>query len=366
MLLRWGILGAAQIARKNWHAILNSGNGIVRAVASRELKRARQFVDECQRQCPFSDVPESVGSYEELLARKDIDAVYIPLPTGLRKEWVLRAAAAGKHIVCEKPCAIRATDVQEMIDACRKHGVQFLDGVMFMHSRRLEALRATLDDDKTIGAIRRIQSSFSFGGSSEFFSGNIRAQSELEPHGCLGDLGWYCLRFSLWAMKEQLPYAVSGRRMAQFRHANSSKDIPTEFSGELLFAGGASAGFFCSFITELQQWVHVSGTAGLLRMDDFVLPHYGAELRFEVGQPEFQVTGCRFNMEAHQRSVIVPEYSNNHETAQETNLFRNLARQVQAGSLNEDWPALALRTQQVMEACLKSADQDGRLVPVQT
>ena len=73
-----------------------------------------------------------------MLAAKDVDALYIPLPTGLRKEWVIRAAQAGKHIVCEKPCAINAADLREMVDACRQHRVQFMDGVMFMHSRRLD------------------------------------------------------------------------------------------------------------------------------------------------------------------------------------------------------------------------------------
>ena len=359
MILRWGILGAAEIARKNWHAILNSGNGVVNAVASRDVNRAQRFITDCQRQFPFGQTPQALGSYEELLARKDIDAVYIPLPTGLRKEWVLRAAAAGKHIVCEKPCAVHLDDLHEMIEACRKHNVQFIDGVMFMHSRRLDALRVALDDDRTIGRIRRIQSSFSFGGSPEFFSNNIRAHSGLEPHGCLGDLGWYCIRFALWAMKERLPCAVSGRRLAQLGRADSPAQVPTEFSGELLFDDGVSSGFYCSFVTELQQWAHVSGTAGNIRLDDFVLPHYGSELRFEVGQPIFHVTGCAFNMEPHLRSVVIPEYSNNHETAQETNLFRNLARQVQGGSLNHEWPSIALKTQQVMEACLKSAEQDG-------
>ena len=337
---------------------------MVTAVASRDLDRAKKFVVDCQQQYPFAEVPQPLGSYEELLARKDIDAVYIPLPTGLRKEWVLRAAAGGKHIVCEKPCAVRLSDLEEMVAACQKNGVQFVDGVMFMHSRRLEALRTVLDDGQTIGQIRRIQSSFSFGGSSEFFLSNIRAHSGLEPHGCLGDLGWYCIRFSLWAMKERLPYAVSGRRLAHLGRPDSPGTVATEFSGELLFEGGASAGFYSSFVTDLQQWAHVSGTAGHLRLDDFVLPHYGAELRFEIGQPQFRLNGCSFNMEPHGRSVVVQEYSNNHESSQETNLFRNVARQIQSGTLNEEWPDVALKTQQIMEACLRSADQDGRPVPV--
>src|SRR5215212_5260831 len=132
-LVRWGILSTANIARKNWKAIRNSGNGTVVAVASRSLPRAEQFINECQAHTPMGNDVKAFAGYDELLASKEIDAVYIPLPTGLRKEWVLRAAPAGKHIVCEKPCAISVTDLRDMIDACRRHHVQFMDGVMFMH-----------------------------------------------------------------------------------------------------------------------------------------------------------------------------------------------------------------------------------------
>src|SRR5258708_6778395 len=142
--LRWGILGTANIARKNWKAIFHSGNCVLTAVASRDPERSREFVAQCQAEAPFEAVPAAFGSYEELLASNKVDALYIPLPTGLRKDWVVRAARAGKHVLCEKPCAASVTDLQEMLAACRMHGVQFMDGVMFMHSRRLERIRETL------------------------------------------------------------------------------------------------------------------------------------------------------------------------------------------------------------------------------
>src|ERR1041385_4970541 len=157
-IIRWGILSTAQIARKNWKAIRNTGNSTVVAVASRDVERSRRFIAECQSEAPMAAAPRALGRYEELLAAKDVDAVYIPLPTGLRKEWVLRAAEAGKHIVCEKPCANTGTDLQEMIQACRRNRVQFIDGVMFMHSTRLPRMRAVLDDGKSVGEIKRIRS----------------------------------------------------------------------------------------------------------------------------------------------------------------------------------------------------------------
>jgi predicted dehydrogenase len=362
--LRWGILCTAEIARKNWKAIRNSGNGIVTAVASRDAGRSRRFITECQTQAPFDSPPQAFGSYGELLASKEVEAVYIPLPTGLRKEWVIRAAEAGKHVICEKPCAASVEHLREMLAVCRKNRVQFMDGVMFVHSRRLEAIRRALDDGSSIGQLKRLAFGFSFGAPPEFFTGNIRAESSLEPHGCLGDLGWYCIRFALWTMRGELPRAVAGRLLSQFGRADSPAPVPTEFSAELLFDGGVSVGFYCSFLTELQQWVHVSGTKGSLRIPDFVLPNFGNELAFEVSNPFYRISGCDFNMEPNTRRHAVSEYSNSHPSAQESNLFRNFANQVRTGHYHDDWFDIAMKTQQVMEACLASAHADGRLVLV--
>ncbi len=120
---RFGILGAATIARKNWQAIRSAGNATLTAVASRSRERAGQFIQESQASAPFPAVPRACG-YSELLTSDDVDAVYVPLPTGVRKTWVLRAAAAGKHVLCEKPCATSAADLAEMIAACAKNNVQ--------------------------------------------------------------------------------------------------------------------------------------------------------------------------------------------------------------------------------------------------
>ena len=86
--LRWGILGAANIARKNWKALFHSGNNIITTVAARDVARGEQFVRECQAQFAFEPSPKVLGSYEQLLASPEVDAVYIPLPTALRKQWV--------------------------------------------------------------------------------------------------------------------------------------------------------------------------------------------------------------------------------------------------------------------------------------
>jgi predicted dehydrogenase len=363
-ICRWGILGTANIARKNWKAIGSAGNSVVAAVASRERPRAQKFIDECQAAAPQSLVPAACGSYEELLARTDVDAVYVPLPTGIRRDWVVKAASAGKHVLCEKPCGTTAADVQIMLDACRGNKVQFMDGVMFMHSRRLPLLRLVLEDGQSVGAVRRIVSQFSFGAPDDFMTQNIRVCHELEPLGALGDLGWYNIRLALWIMKEQTPEKVAGRILSRHGRDDSEQQVPIEFSGELFFSGGVSSSFYCSFITENQQWANVSGAKGSVYLEDFVLPFYGCESAFTVSQPVFRAHGCEFNMEGHTRRYAVPEFSDGKPNSQESNMIRTFANIVCSGKLEPAWGEQALKTQLVLDACLKSARGDGKLMPV--
>jgi predicted dehydrogenase len=353
--LRWGILSTAGIARKNWCAIHDSGNSVVAAVASREISRSRQFIQECQAGSPFETAPAALGSYEELIASPNVDAIYIPVPTGVRKKWVLHAAAAGKHVLCEKPCGLSLADVQEMTEACKNNRVQYMDGVMFMHNPRLRRIRQVLDDGKSVGQIKRIMSVFTFATTEEFFGANIRVHSQLEPTGCLGDLGWYCIRFALWAMNWQLPREVTGKILSARGNRLSSSPAPTDFSGELIFDDGASLGFCCSFLAEYQNWVHVGGAKGYLRVADFVHPLSVHEPSFELNKAEERVKCCDCGV----------QHSDSRAMAQDSQMFRNFADQVASGKLNEDWPMWALKTQQVMDACYESARDGSRSVVIQ-
>jgi predicted dehydrogenase len=350
--IRWGILGAARIARKNWRAIRHSGNAVVTAVASRDLKRARSFVEDCQRFEPFERLPEVFDIYEKLILSPNVDAVYIPLPTALRREWVIRAAKAGKHVLIEKPCAVSVAELEDMLAACAKYRVQFMDGVMFMHNRRLEQLRAVLDDGTSVGPLRRITAHFSFLGAEDFFQKNIRADGALEPLGCLGDLGWYGIRFALWAMKWQMPVEVSGRILSQTADSPNAQSVPTAFSGELIFPDGVSADFHCSFLAEHHQWANLTGTKGYVRVPDFVLPFSGSGLAFEVNQIKSSVEGCDWRLAHAVRSFAFAESGDNPATTQEANMFRNFSKQVLSRHINEEWPRAALLTQQVANACL--------------
>jgi predicted dehydrogenase len=357
---RWGILGAAFIARKNWQAIRDAGNATLVAVASRDLGRAQSFIAECQASAPHATVPEAMDNYEALLARTDIDAVYIPLPTGLRKEWVIRAAQAGKHVLVEKPVGVNAADVAEMIAACEKHRVQFMDGVMFMHGSRLKRLREVVDRD--VGKIRHIATQFSFLSDEEFQRTNIRAHGILEPLGCLGDLGWYCLRFTLWAMNYAVPAQVMGRILAETRQTADSPPVPLEFTGTLTYADGASASFYCSFTTTNAQWAVVSGSKGLLQLSDFVLPFSGPKTQFSLTRSDFVINGCQFDMHEGRQMETLDEPSSNAPGSQECGLFRTFSELVLSGKIDHHWPQISLLTQRVLDACLQSARADSKAV----
>jgi predicted dehydrogenase len=343
--IRWGILGTAAIARKNWKAIRHSGNSVISAVASRNVERSGQFIADCQRDNPFETAPLALGSYEELLASPEVDAIYVPIPTGLRTEWVVRAADAGKHILCEKPCGATVADVHAMIEAARRNRVQFMDGVMFMHNLRLDRVRRALEDEANFGKIRRMTSHFSFCSNEDFRQVNIRSNSALEPLGCLGDLGWYCIRFALWTMNWQLPREVSARLLSATGSDRSQCPVPFDFSAEMLFDGGVSAGFYCSFLTAYSNWVAVTGTKGHLRVPDFVLPKNSSQGALEIN------------------GVLSDDLIVNPLAAQDTNMIRAFATQVLSGKLNDAWPDWALKTQIVTNACLDAA-RSGNTVAI--
>ncbi len=137
-------------------------------------------------------LPETVklyGSYEELLQDPSIHAVYIPLPTTLHLEWVLKAAKAGKHILLDKPVAVNAGEFVLMRNECRSRGLLLMDGTMYPHCKRTADLLTYVSRRCEGKRVKRINTSFSFPGSEEFFQNNIRVKPETEPLGAVGDLG---------------------------------------------------------------------------------------------------------------------------------------------------------------------------------
>ena len=354
-LCRWGFMSTALIGQKNWLAIKNSGNGVVSAVASRTVEKAQSFVDQCQGWQPFEDAPTAIGSYDELVTSDLIDAVYIPLPTGLRHQWVIKAAENGKHVMCEKPCAKDVKELQEMIDACSANGVQFMDGIMYMHAKRLQEIKKAIKSPDGIGKLKRIAMQFSFCSDDEFKEGNIRTNSDLEPHGCLGDLGWYTIRMALEIMDYQMPQTVSANLIEKLQRPDSPQPVPMEIECRLKFQNDVTATFYNSFITGHQQWAHISGTEGHVYVADFVLPYAGDHATFLLAKPDFSMEGCDFAMVQNRTDFKIEEAGNSAPNAQETNLYRKFADLVAGGKPDAFWPEASMKTQIILDACMQSA-----------
>jgi predicted dehydrogenase len=318
--VRWGVLSTAHIATKVSRAIRLAGGTELVAVASRTQERADAWANK-------HEVARAYGSYEALLNDPSIDAIYNPLPPSMHLEWTVRAAEHGKHVLCEKPLAANTAQAIEMADACRKHGVQLMDGVMWVHHERTVAMRRHIDDG-SLGKLRHVSSAFSFHWE-EIPNKNIRLQKDLAG-GSLGDLGYYCVRAIGWALGD-LPRRV-------FATARYFHDVDMNLTGVLWFDGERSASFNCGFDTVYRKWFEVAGTHGSLVCDDFVVPWKEETARYwthdAAGKPtEHRIDGC----------------------VQEARMIEHFSDAVRSGKLNEQWPADAIATMRVCDALAASA-----------
>jgi D-xylose 1-dehydrogenase (NADP+, D-xylono-1,5-lactone-forming) len=151
--VRWGVLSTASIGRLVIEATAQAGAAEFVAVASRDAARARAFADEL-------GLGGSFGSYEELLASDEVDAVYVALPVSMHAEWTVRSLQAGKHVLCEKPLALRVEDAERCFDAAAAAGRLCAEGLMWRHHPRT-ALARRLVADGAIGRLASVRAALS-------------------------------------------------------------------------------------------------------------------------------------------------------------------------------------------------------------
>ena len=177
--VRWGILGAAKIAR-DWvaPAIHASSRGVVAAVGSRDRAKAAAMA------APYG--ARAVEGYEALLADPGVDAIYIPLPNGDHVAWTLKCLEAGKHVLCEKPIALAAGEIDALIAARDRTGLVAAEAFMVTHHPQWRRVRELLREG-AVGRLRHVQGAFSFFNEDP---GNIRNQADLGG-GALRDIGVY-------------------------------------------------------------------------------------------------------------------------------------------------------------------------------
>jgi predicted dehydrogenase len=197
--VRWGVLGAAKIAiTKVIPAMQRGAWSEVVGIASREPDKARRAASDLA-------IPKAYGSYQELLADPEIEAVYIPLPNHLHVSWSIRAAEAGKHVLCEKPIALSAAECRTLIEARDRTGVKI--GEAFMVRTHPQWIRAReLVRSKEIGDLRAIQVAFSYFNRD---AANIRNVREWGG-GALMDIGCYAIQIARFLF-EQEPVDVVGK-----------------------------------------------------------------------------------------------------------------------------------------------------------
>jgi len=180
--IRWGILGTANIARKRFiPGVRASRTGTVAAIASRTLSSAEDVARD-------HGIPKAYGSYEALLADPEIDAIYNPLPNALHAEWTVKAAAAGKPILCEKPLATTSADALLMIEMCKYHDVLLMEAFMYRFHPQHARVRELIAQG-AIGELRAVHASFTF-LLEPFQQKNVRLQHDLGG-GALADVGCY-------------------------------------------------------------------------------------------------------------------------------------------------------------------------------
>ncbi|HSK70042.1 MAG TPA: Gfo/Idh/MocA family oxidoreductase, partial [Candidatus Limnocylindria bacterium] len=190
--IRFGILGYARIARLSViPALLQARNAEPYALASRK----EQGRTEAKEKFGFAKVYEE---YDELLADPDVDAVYIPLPNHLHREWTVRAARAGKHVLCEKPMGLSRAECEEMARACEENGVLLMEAFMYRFTTRTRKVRELLDAG-AVGEVRRVSSSFRFVLDRP---GDVRLNPEMGG-GSLWDVGCYPVNFAGMVMGEE-------------------------------------------------------------------------------------------------------------------------------------------------------------------
>jgi D-xylose 1-dehydrogenase (NADP+, D-xylono-1,5-lactone-forming) len=247
--VRWGILGYARIAKNELiPAIQRSNNSELYAVASRDAEKLK----ECQElfQCP-----KVYTSYDELIEDPDIQAVYIPLPNSMHKEWALKAMRKGKHVLCEKPIALNSEECLEMIRCSEEQGVLLMEAFMYRYTQRTRKVREIISSGE-IGEIKFINSVFRF-----FLNrpNTIKIKPELGG-GSLYDVGSYPVNF-VGMLMNALPESCQVQAVME-------NGVDTIFSAVLKYPGGVIANIHSGFNAFPQMNSEIVGTLGRIEVPD--------------------------------------------------------------------------------------------------
>jgi len=259
----WGLLSTAPINRSILGAAGATDRADVVAVASRDSARAEAYAGE-------HGIERAYGSYEELLADGDVEAVYISVPNGMHVEWTMRALEAGKHVLCEKPLSRRVEDVEAAFALADLSGLVLSEGFMWRHNPQTAKL-AQLVAEGAIGPLRLVRAAFSFPLATERAADDARFDPELEG-GAMMDVGCYCVNAIRFLAGE--PERVSGQQLV------GPSGVDVIFAGTLTHADGVVSHFDCGFVVPRRSELEVLGEeASLFVKTPFQVTTPGIEVR---------------------------------------------------------------------------------------
>ena len=262
--LRWGLLSTARINRAVIPPIQASLQSELKAVASRDIVKAKDYAKEWQ-------IPHAYGSYEELLADKNIDVVYNSLPNHLHAEWAIHAAEAGKHMLCEKPLALSLDEVERVRAAARQNNVIIAEAFMYRHHpQTLKVLE--LIKQETIGELLLIKGAFTFNLDRP---DDVRWVPEWGG-GAIWDVGCYPISFARFIANAE-PAEVFGWQVT------GTSGVDVVFSGQLRFASGLLAQFDCGFRAPYRTAMEFVGTTGSIELDSPFKPAGGEWIKIKRG-----------------------------------------------------------------------------------
>lgn len=248
--IKWGVLSTARIGVNKVIPAMQQGNysGIV-AIGSRNLQKARKVADQ-------HGIQKAYGSYEELLADPDIEAIYNPLPNHLHVEWTRKAFEAGKHVLCEKPIGLNAADAENLLETSKQFPkLKVMEAFMYRLHPQWKKTRELVKNG-AIGDLKTIQSFFSYFNDDP---GNIRNQADIGGGGLL-DIGCYCISLSRFIFDKE-PERVIGA-------VEYDPLLETDrLASGILDFGNGSATFTCSTQLNYFQRVNILGTKGRIEIE---------------------------------------------------------------------------------------------------
>lgn len=247
--IRFGLIGCSRVAKKSAiPALLDSNLAELKMVGSRYLENARM--------CAEQFLCASFGSYGDVLANKDLDAVYISLPNSLHEEWSIKAAQAGKHVWCEKPAALTFESAKKMIAACKENNVRLMEGFMFLYHPQHAKVQELIKDGM-LGEILTFEGRFAFQMPD---SHNIRRNASLGG-GAYNDAATYPIRASRMIFNTE-PESVSCMMAIDLE-----TQVDVKSDAILNYPGGRSATISSAFGGDFQSTYSVTGSKASIRME---------------------------------------------------------------------------------------------------